>query len=240
MIGNLKVLGLALVAAFTLSSVVASAAMAQGKFTSDGPVTWTATETGPPDSNAFTAFGNTIDCSPTTYTGHAYSVTPHAFIPNGVTTATLTPKYPPCALTSGVSRPATVDMNGCDYAVHIGATTDKIDTYALTFDIVCAGGKELTVTIFTDEPAHINNKPYCVWHIPSQSGLLGLHVTDTKNGHIDIAGTVEKIKITRVSPGNTHPLLCHSTVTNEGKLDLDLTVKGHNEAGGATNISLSD
>ncbi|MGC1851293.1 MAG: hypothetical protein WA687_02505 [Solirubrobacterales bacterium] len=239
MIRNLKTLGLALVAGFALSAMVASAASAQGKFTSDGPVTWTATETGPAGSNAFTAFGATVECAGTTYTGHAYNVTPHASLPSGVTTATLTPKYPKC-VSKPSGRPTTVDMNGCDYVIHIGATKDKANTYLLTFDVVCPAGKEVTVTFFTTDPDHVNGTPFCVWHIQPQTGLTGLHATDTKNGHIDITGAVEKVHITRVSPGDTHLLLCNSLTTTEGKIDIDVTVKGHNQLGAPTEISLSD
>lgn len=238
MIRNLKTLGFALVAVFALSAMAASAASAQGKFTSDGPVTFKATETGPAGSNAFTAFGVTVECGGTTYTGHAYNVTPHTFIPSGVSTATLTPKYPECI--SKLNKwPTTVDMNGCDFVVHLGATTDKVDTYGLTLDVVCPAGKEMTVTFFTTEADHVNGTPFCIWHIQPQTGLTGLHATDTTSGHITIAGAVKNVHITRVSPGNTHPEHCNSLTTNEGSFDIDVTVNGFNEAGGPTPISLS-
>jgi hypothetical protein len=227
---------LALIVVSALSAVAASTASAQGKLTSDGPVTLTATETGV-SLNSFTAFGVPGNCT-VSYTGHAHNVTPHTFIPSGATTVTLTPKFGPCT-TVPSGFPGTVDMNGCDYVVHIGATTDQVDTYALTFDVVCPAGKEMTVTFFTSSADHINNKPHCIWHIKEQLGLKGLHITDTTNGTLDITGTVEKLHVTRVSPGNSHPLLCNSLTTTEGKIHIDVTVKGLNEAGAATNISLS-
>lgn len=237
MIRNLKALVLALVVAAALSAVAASAASAQGKFTTDGPFTLTASETGV-GLNAFTAFGIPVNC-PVSYTGHAHNVTPHALIPSGATTTTLTPKYEPCT-TSPSGFPGTVDLNGCDFVVHIGATTDQVDTYALTFDVVCPAGKEVTVTFFTNSPDHINGKPHCIWHIKEQLGLKGLHITDTTNGTLDITGTVEKLHVTRVSPGNSHPLLCPSQTTTEGKIDVDVTVKGLNGGGGPTIITLTD
>jgi hypothetical protein len=237
MIRNLKPLLLALIVASALSAVAASAASAQGTFTADGPFTLTATETGV-GLNAFTAFGVTVECPGTTYTGHAYNVTPHALMPSGTSTSTLTPKYASCKTKAGEF--ATVDPNGCDFVIHLGATKDVEGTYLLTFDIVCPVGQELTVTFFTTAPDHVNNKRSCIWHFKPQTGLKGLHATDTKNGHIDITGALENVHITRVSPGNVHPVLCKSETRTDAKIDIDVTVKGLSGGGGPTIISLSD
>lgn len=237
MIRNLKALVLALAVAAALSAVAASAASAQGTFTADGPFTLTATETGA-GLNAFTAFGVTVECPGSTYTGHAYNVTPHALMPSGTSTSTLVPKYASCKTKAG--QPATVDLNGCDYVIHLGATKDKEGTYLLTFDIVCPAGQELTVTFFTNSMEHINNKPYCVWHFKPQTGLKGLHATDTKNGHVDISGTLENVHITRVSPSPPHIFVCPSETVGNAKIDIDVTVKGLSGGGGPTQISLSD
>lgn len=118
--------------------------------------------------------------------------------------------------------------------------TAALATYAATFDVVCPGGKEVTATFFTTEGDHIDGKPHCIWHIKPQTGLKGLHATDLKDGTVFIQGEVEGIHVTRVSPGNTHPVLCNSQTTNAGKYEILTVFSGLNESGGATSISLSD
>lgn len=230
---NLKVLGLALMAAFAFSAVAASAASAQqGTLTSDGPVTLTGTETGE-NTNLLTAFGLTVKCPGSTYGGHKVGSTT-AFLPSGSTTATLTPKYINCV--SG-AFPVTVDMNGCDYVVHLGETTGGVaGTYGVTFDVVCTAPNVIKVTAFTNAADHTAGKPFCTLEVKAQTGLKGAHATDTGNGHIDLTGTVEGIHIAR---SGSHVVLCPASTIATGKLDLDVTVAGHNEAKGATGISLS-
>jgi hypothetical protein len=254
MIRNLKTLGLALVAISALSAVVASVALAQGKFTSDGPVTMTAEETGEEGKglNALTAFGLKIECPTSIYTGHKYNVTPNEFLPNGVTTATVTPHYKQIVVggdancrANPASAPVTIQMNGCDYVIHLGATTGGVNgTYALTIDIVCPEGQEIAITVWTTNELHTANAtPFCVLNIPPQTGLVGAHITDTGNGHVDVGGAVEGIQMTRknnTGAADTHTVICPETTSMAGKFDLDLTTKGHNQAGEPTAVSLSD
>jgi hypothetical protein len=251
MIRNLKALGLALVAVFAMSGVAVSAASAQGKFTSDGPVALTGTETGGENANAWTMFGLKTQCPGSTYTGgkvltHAETTGPppktHELIPNGSATATITPHYKQANHNCKVNGvfPATIHMNGCDYVVHLGATKPGIDTYAVTFDIVCPPGKEITKTVWTTTDLHTSqpNSPFCVIHIPPQVGLTGAHVRDTTNGNIDLEGTIKGVSATRTVSA-THPVLCPHSTTTTGEIDIDITVSGHNGAGGATAVSLS-
>lgn len=242
MIRNLKALGLALVAVFALSAVVASAASAQqGFLTSDGAVTLKGVETETEGgTNALTAFGLTVKCPGSTYTGHEFNVTPHKPVPSGATKITITPHYKICNVTPG-NFPATVDMNGCDYDATLGATTEATptkDTYGVTYDITCPVGQEITLTIFTTAAKHTENKPFCKVHVAGQNNLNGGHATDTTNGHIDLTGTVEGIKLTKTNAGED-PLLCPAQSTEAGKFDIDATVSGVNGAGGSTPISIS-
>lgn len=233
---NLKRLGFVLAALVALSVVGASAAPAQqGKLTSDGPVTLIVEETGGVGANAWTMFGQRTECPGSNPVGHAYNVTPHGLIPNGATTITFTPNYKNCIGSFGFL--VTMDMNGCDYVAHIGATTGGVaGTYGATFDIVCPPGQAVTKTVFTNAATHASGTPFCVIHIPPQNGLAGAHVTNTANGHIDFAGTVEGIKATRTASA-THPVLCQHTTTETAKLDIDVTVRGTN--GGPTSIGIS-
>ena len=245
MIRNLKTLGLALMAVFALGAVSASAASA-GALTTDGPVTLKATETGEVTANRLTAFGAFIQCPESTYAGHAVG---GGFIPSGATTITLTPEYkqttaggaPNCIGPFGWS--ATVETNNCDYVVHVGAKTGSpADTYGGTIDVVCPAGKEITVRIWTSESDHTSKptEPFCILHVPPQTGLKGADATDTTNGTIDVTGTVEGIRVLRTAQAaDPSPVLCATSETTTGKFDIDTTVTGKNEAGGATTISLS-
>jgi hypothetical protein len=254
MIRNLKILGLAMAAVLALSAVVASAASAQqGKFTSDGPVTLKGTENAG-TTNALTAFGLTIKCPESTYTGHKYNVTPHAFIPNNVTTITITPHYKQtrldgdanCRVTPG-DFPVTIDMEGCDYVVHLGVTTAPPNTYGVTYSIVCPQGpppSKIKLTVWTTDHEHTTNlPPFCIVEVGQQAGLAGGHVTDTTDGTLDLNGTVEGIALTRknnTGAADTHTVLCPETTSTTGKFDINATVKGTNEIGGATTIGISE
>jgi hypothetical protein len=246
MIRNLKVLGVALAAVFAMAAVTASAASAQGKLTSTGPVTLTGTETGEAAANRLTAFGAFVQCPGSTYTGHKAVTTPHAFIASGSTSATLTPHYkqttgtgaPNCTGSLGTS--ATVDLNGCDYLINLGATTGGVaGTYGVKFDVVCPAGKSITVTIWLSESAHTTEpgSPKCIIHVPAQTGLAGAHATNTGNGSIDLTGTVTGITATQTR----NSILCPSgTHTAAAEFHLDANVTGKSELGDPTSISLSD
>jgi hypothetical protein len=263
---NLKILGLALMATFALGAVAASVASAQtqGKLTSTGPVTLTGIETSGAGENALTTFSGSVECPGSTYTGHLVTtefqttngkleLIEHKkagigknMLPSGSTTATITPHYkevnkegkPNCAGPLGTK--STIDMNGCDYVIHLGETTgdqSKGPTYGATLDIVCPTDKEITVTLFAG--AHTGT-PLCVDHIPSQNAIemsSTVHATDTKNGTIDLQGTVESITVTQtrnsiLCPGGTEEL--------GGVLHLDVSITGHNAEGSPTTIGLSD
>jgi hypothetical protein len=250
MIRNLKVLGLALAAVLAMAAVTASAASAQGKLTSTGPVTLTAVEKvgAPITDNRLTAFGSFVQCPGSTYTGHKVltlketeELKKHQLLPSVSTEATLTPHYKQTDhnCTGPLGTVATVDMNGCDYVIRLGATTGGVaGTYGVTFDVVCPTGKTITVTIWLNTDAHTAepDNAKCTLHVGSQSGLHGAHATDNGNGTVDIKGTVTPITVTQTR----HSILCPSgTHTSEATFDLNVTVSGKSELGGPTNISLS-
>lgn len=242
MIRNLKALVLALVAVFAMSAVAGSVASTQqGESAAESVegVTLLGSQTGGGGSNALTAFGIKVECWPTTYTGHQYGETPHALIPDAATTFTLTPDYSQeNCLSSGF--PTTIDMNGCDYVLHIGETTpseNKEGTYGITFDIVCPAEKAISVTVFTNSTDHKANTAFCTAQIKPQTGLKGAHVTDTGNGYIDVTGTIEGMHIEKANHG-AHTAICPNATTTTGKLDVDMTFEGHGPDGTATEVSL--
>jgi hypothetical protein len=243
MIRNLKALGLALVAVFALSAVVASAASAQnGILTSTGPVTLIGTQTG--TANQLSAFGGTTTCSNTTtkYTGHKYNVTPHTFIPNNSSTFTVTPHYMGCTSKIGAAIfPTTIDMNGCDYDFHLEGTTPGVDTYTLKAFVTCPTGQHITITIFATAAKHTANEPFCDITITENAGgYVGLHATETTSPtkKVVINGEIkELISADKSSP--TGSILCPTESTNTASLVQDVELEGKNEAGSTTGISLS-
>jgi hypothetical protein len=250
---NLKTLGLALAAAFALFATVASAASAQtlSKITTSNglPATLTATETGagvnrltlPVPKGAF------LECPGSFYTGHAVGTTNG--VSNGATTATITPHY---KQTSGFGEPnckgpfgirSTIHMNGCDYVFHIGETIPggTEHTYAVTYDIICPMGNEITVTLWTNETQHTTqpNTAFCTLHIPSQTNLTGGHATDTSttDGHFELTGTVEGLIVNKTESAIHEGILCANEHITNASTDMDLTVE-HKNASEPT-VSLS-
>lgn len=251
---NLKALGLALVAVFAMSAIAASAASAQqGTLTSDGPVTLTASEKKPEEGgvNKLTAFGAEVTCPGSTYTAHKVLTQAeteagkkHEPIPVPATTATLTPHYKQtnhnCVATFGWI--ATIDMNGCDYVIHLGETTGGVaGTYGVTVDVKCPAGKSITVTLFTTAANETAGTVACILHVGEAGnlGLKGLHATNLAGGTIGLKGTVEGISVSKTKPNND-TILCQAESTTTGKFDLDVIASGKNAAGGTTGIEITD
>jgi hypothetical protein len=230
---NLKALGLALVVVFALCAVAASAASAQvGKLTADGPVTLFGTQTGEPTKNAFTMFGGDVTCEKATYTAHKLKVTPHELIVSGESSMTIKPTYGLCVYRNGpVVWRVTVDMNGCDYALHL-ETEKAANEYNTKTTIECPAGQHITMTVFTTEAEHLAGNSFCHFTITEKAaGYTGLIATK-----VDLNGTAENITADKKG---SEPILCVESMTNTAKIDLDLTLEGKDKAGAATAISLS-
>jgi len=236
MIRNFKALGLALVAVFALSAMAATAASAQGKLTSDGPVTLDITETGGAGANALTAFGSSVECPGTTYKGH--KVGTNSLIASGETTATITPQYKqPCHVSGG--RQATIATNGCDFVFHVGGTVSA-GTYAVTADVVCtAASNGIHVTVFANTPPAAEGANLCTLEVTGgtfNDNLTGAHATNG-SGDINVVGTFHSIHVERTG-------LCifdgGGTTETEAEFHIDATVSGTNAGGTATAVSLSD
>jgi len=167
---KLKVLGLALVAVFAMSAVVASSAMAATEFES-------------PESNATANTTITIKKHQNihTFTVNFGAVTCETSNFDGTRTGTkfpsirVTAEYKEC-LFAGI--PAVVEMNGCEYILY---ATGEVD-------IVCAAGKEITVT------ATSAGVVKCIVHVPPQTALKNVTYTNVGAGatreitaHLEIA-----------------------------------------------------
>jgi hypothetical protein len=238
MIRNLKVMGIALVAVFALSAVVASAASAAlGVLTSSGPVTLKSTETGAAGSNAFTAFGGKTECPGTVLTGHKFNKSSEPIEP-GANSFTITPDYGPCKTTLGSleNAPTTIDMGTCDFSFQIGETTGGVSgTYGVIGKEVCSSG-HIQVTIFSSS-AHSLRLCTLTTEAPAE-GFTGPHLTNTGEtpggtpDDFDINGTFGNFKVVKSG-------LCGAQTTEEGKLDIDATLLGFNVTQNPTGVTIS-
>jgi len=228
MIRNLKALGFALVAVFVIGAMVASAASAQnGIITSDGPFTLKGVNTGAEAENSLTAFGQVVTCPNATYTGHKVAVTPHEKVPNNSSSVTITPSYGICKV--GGTIKATVDMNGCDYVLHLGATTAIADQYKLTTTVICPPNEHIVVTLFTNEEFHkIKDIPFCHIKITEKASYDGLLLRDTTNNTFDLTGTIEGIEAHKENNSKTTnteaSILCLPETTTAGVLHIDVGI----------------
>lgn len=223
---NLKALGLTMVAAFAMSSILASAAFAQqGMLTSDGPVTLH----GEAGTYTWTTFGLVVKCTGLSFTGHKYNVTPHTSINSGATQITLTPlSMEDCTMHDGTEeqRKVTVTMNGCDYAVNIEGAVEK-NKYAASTDIVCPEGKAIELHNWFPFPN-------CTVTIKSQSGIKNGTVKNTESGDITLEGGFKEILIEKHGS-----FLCPTESSKSTTLSMAATLEGRNEAGGSTAIAIS-
>jgi uncharacterized protein (DUF2141 family) len=219
----LKTLGLAMMVALALSAVtasVASAGVTTGKLTKEtGTVTVTGTEN-PAGTNAFTAFGQETQCPESKYTAFETNTTPHATLPSGSTSATITPDYVNCENGSGAAR--TVKMNSCDFEFYDFTTTGGVEgTYGLLAGIVCnVPGDSITV-----------EGGACKVHVPAQTGLTGLHATN-------VTGTPDRVRI----HGEIHNVTAHTCLgitTKEARQHQDVTVEGFDALGAKKGITIS-
>lgn len=169
---NLKVLGVALLAMFSLSAMLASAASADDQVTAEEyPATLTGSRHSGTDTLVTTA-GN-ISCTTANY---------HGTLAKASTTVTVTPSYSGC---TAFGFPAVIDMNGCDYELHMtaGEGTEAGAT------VLCPAGQEITVTAISAGTTK------CTVHVKPQT----------------VGGDV---KITNTGSGSTRELTLHLNFTN--------------------------
>jgi hypothetical protein len=145
MIRKFKALGLALVAVFAMSAVVASAAQATaGTLTSEGKsVVITAEQVGEHElvlTSHETEPGKyaNVKCKKATFTGTGT-------LSEGATTVRAHPEYKEC---SAFGQAATITTTGCDHVLHTGTTTG-FGGWKVTTDIDCATTLTGDLSFFT-------------------------------------------------------------------------------------------
>jgi hypothetical protein len=234
MIRNLKTLGLALVAIFAFGAVAVSAASA-GALTTEGgqAVTLTATETAGTYDTSFT-LPNKVHCPGSTFTGHKATATPHELIPNLATSFTFTPHLVNCVTEeeTGSRFSTTVDMNGCDFLITIGAKVNE-GTYIAEGHIVCSAGKFIQITQFSSASHALR---LCTQTITTTTPTSHVHLTNTPaaggtKSDLDIAGTFTDAEVHKSG-------LCGSSTTKAAVMHIDMTVKAVNSVGAQTGISV--
>jgi hypothetical protein len=145
------------------------------------------------EPHVFKTDGFETTCKVATFSGELSAVSS--------STATLNPVYEECT-SAGLS--ATIEMNGCEYLLHLGEATT-----VATVDLVCPAGKEVRITAGFGA---------CVTHIPPFTGKSDVKLTNVvEEGQPKIKGeaTVSGIKATLTEVSS---LLCafegNTTVTN--------------------------
>jgi hypothetical protein len=215
MIRKFKALGLALVAVFAMSAIVASAAQATaGTLTSEGkPVIATAEQVG---EHEFVLTDHEIEpgkffnfgCKKANFTGTAG-------VTEGATSMTVHPVYSECTIFGG---PVTITTTGCDYLLKTGTPTATAGWHATT-DIVCAAGSVIKIA-----------SGNCEIQVGAQTGLATSEVTNSGGGgtamdlliHTKITGLVYNV--------TKDPIGCFlkgTGVKSKGDYTGTTTVKAH-------------
>jgi hypothetical protein len=215
MIRKFKALGLALVAVFAMSAIVASAAQATaGTLTSEGKtVIATAEQVGEHEfvltdhETEPGKFANT-KCKKATFVGTAG-------VKEGATSVTAHPAYSEC---TAFGQPATITTTGCDYLLKTGTPTATSGWHVVT-DLVCGAGSVIKIVTGT-----------CEVTVSGQTGLATSEATNSGGAgtamdlllHTKITG----IKYTVVKDAIGCPLKGTGAFT-KGDYNGTTTVKAH-------------
>ena len=216
---NLKVLGLALVAALAMSAMTASAAQAIGEFEADAyPAVAKGNQEGPENYFEITSDATHKNGSQTICESAVYNATLSA--PSNV--LRVTPHY------SGCNQ--TVRVNGCyfDFTTH---GTDGSGNTTGTVDVVCPG--ETTIEVvgpFGICEVHIQGEETGVAKGKNQN-LTGITFTNAVNGDV----TVDVNITTQIHYTETDTAFCPfgsgSTTRTDGNFVSKVLMKGFKHAG---------
>jgi hypothetical protein len=233
----IKALGLAMVAAFALSAMTASAAHAV-----KGPAAVTI-ESGTgfldgdqgEEESVLTRQVRRVTCEVATYDAHAVS---------GDTTIRIDPNYAECHSFIG---PATVTMESCYYMFHLDGeeVPNEEDLWTATATLECENaGDEVEVHIYTSHTNHTSNTAVCRYRFPEQAVDGHINLTnipaggetpeDWIHGHIEVEG------ITSYRNGGTGGVItCGTNEDSAGELEGEAVLKGTDEEEEPTGITIS-
>jgi archaellum component FlaF (FlaF/FlaG flagellin family) len=171
---NLKILGLALVAVFAMSAVVASGASALSPaFTSEGsPTILTGSQEG---SDVFTTHGGTVTCTTATYEGTQTGTESSE--------TEVTPTYSGCTAFGFVNVP--IDVNGCKYVFTANQSMHIVCPAEKSIEVTAPG---CTVTVGTQTPTGPNTIEYTnigagtTMEVTLDVSLSGIHYIEHNKG----------------------------------------------------------
>jgi hypothetical protein len=160
MIRNIKVLGLAVIAAMAVSAVAASAALAIPQFTAESyPVTIHGSNT--KGTEVFETEGGNVECD----------ASYHAVLSEPSSTLNITPNYTNCDAFGFLE--AEVNEEGCSYVFHATEKSKnakgepEADKYKAHTDVVCPAGQSIKISVFT-----------CKAEVKAQTGLTTVEITN--------------------------------------------------------------
>lgn len=208
---NMKMFGLALVAAFAMSAVAASAASAASFQAAEYPAKVDATNSGFGAHTFKAGLIGTISCNTATFTGTK-------FLSGPSTSLEVTPSYSGCTFL-GVSN-VVVNTNGCTYKFN--EPTGTSPSFTGTVDVVCPSEKAITFTAGT-----------CTVSVGAQTGLKTVSYTD------EVTEGEEWVKVVAGVTGITYTgsTLCPTEPGTHSNGEYKGTVKStaQNEGGATVN-----
>jgi hypothetical protein len=215
-----KVLGLALIAAFAMTAVLAASAQAQIKVTTGKSPAWV---TGSPPVGELHTFtvengGPELDCEEADFT---------ATVTGGATTVTVFPTYHVCHAIIGTETfKATVTMNGCDYFFHGGVEVSSTTFKEGEVDLKCPVGKAMEIHLYKNEA---ETEELCTLTMTEQLNKRSNEV------HNEGSGSTNDVTITTNVTGNITrdgSLLC-GKASNTAVYEGTTTSKAFEDAGGS-------
>jgi hypothetical protein len=176
---NLKIMGVALIAAFALGAVAASAASAES-FDFYSEVQHTDLAGSGEGTSKFAFSAGTVTCSTAKYEGTMSS--------EESTSLTLAPLFEGC--TVDPTGTASVSMNGCQFV--LTASTKEESTYKAGLDITCGEGKTISIVV------KVAGVTKCTIEIPAQS-LSTVTVSEVSEGDLKAVAAVEGLKYSQTT-----------------------------------------
>jgi hypothetical protein len=205
---KMKTLGLALVAVFAMSAVVASAASA-AQFASDGNVE-ASIEAKQSTTHTFSIEGNNVTCTSAVFTTAGLISSP-------ATSVKVHPAYTGCTAFGFVG--SSVTTTGCDYVLSAPGTVES-GKVAGNIKVECEAGKNIVIVAGT-----------CEVTVAPQSFTKGLTFENIASSPktMNLKAAVTGIASTKVKDGFLCPL--SGTGAASGTYTGDTLIKGFNSGG---------
>jgi hypothetical protein len=213
---NIKILGLALVAMFSMSAVMAVSASADTLKAQAYPAQLTGTAE-PEFKDVFTTTAGTVTCPDS-----KYDATIGANVLTGASVS-VTPTYPATGCT-GFGFPAVIHHNSCSYQFKVLAGT------AGTVNLACSGSDEMTITAVS---AGVTK---CTVHVKPQTDIPGTVKYTNIAGGITLEVNLTGIHYTHTQGSGIGS--CPSGTGTTGSLVAKATISAESDDGKNTPTTL--